>query len=425
MNIFKGLSLATLFLSGIQAFAQLQPDLQFFRNNDKRGINVFETTKTDTIPYEGFKVRVGADFALQFQSLDHSNDANTLVDLGSDFNLPTANLNIDAQLFDGMRVHLRTYLSSRHHQEAWVKGGYIQIDKLDFIKKGFLEGFMEMATIRIGMDEFGYGDAVYRRTDNARGIYNPFVGNYLMDAFSTEAFGEVIIQKNGFIGLVGLTNGKLNQNVVVTAVSDNMPSIYGKIGYDKQLSEDLRVRLTASIYTNGGETTGQWLYNGDRAGARYYSVMKDTLGGASDFDPRINPGFRKLTAFQINPFVKFKGFEFFGIFEVATGSTPATLADNSLGEGKYTQLGLELIYRFGATENFYLGGRYNTVTGESNSVSDNTDADRLNIGGGWFLTKNVLAKLEYVNQNYTGNGWNQRFGGGNFQGVMLEAVIGF
>jgi hypothetical protein len=336
-----------------------------------------------------------------------------------------SNLNIDAQLFDGMRVHLRTYLSSRHHEEAWVKGGHIQIDKLDFIKKGFLEDFMEIATIRIGMDEFGYGDAVYRRTDNARAIFNPFVGNYLMDAFSTEAFGEVILQKNGFIGLVGLTNGKLNQSVVVTDESDNMPSIYGKLGYDKQLSEDLRFRLTASIYTNGGKTTGHWLYNGDRAGARYYNVMLDTNGTGSDFEPRINPGFRQLTAFQVNPFVKFKGLEFFGIFEIATGSTPAALADNSLGEGKFTQLGLELIYRFGANENFYFGGRYNTVTGESNSVAENTDADRLNIGTGWFLTKNVLAKLEYVNQNYTGDGWNQRFGGGNFQGVMFEAVIGF
>ncbi len=425
MRLFRIFSIATLLLYNSKAFAQLQTDLQYFRYNDQRGVNVFETTKTDTVPYEGFAVRVGGDFALQFQSLDHSNDANTLVDLGSNFNLPTANLNLDAQLFDGMRLHLRTYLSSRHHQEAWVKGGYIQIDKLDFIKEGFLEGFMEIATVRIGMDEFGYGDAVYRRTDNARGIYNPFVGNYLMDAFSTEAFGEVIIQKNGFIGLVGLTNGKLNQGVVVNESTDNQPSIYGKIGYDSQVSEDLRVRLTASIYTNSGETTGQWLYNGDRAGARYYDVMLDTNGTGSDFEPRINPNFRQLTAFQINPFVKFKGLEFFGIFEVATGSTTAALANSALGEGSYTQLGLELVYRFGAKENFYLGGRYNTVTGESNSMADNTDADRLNIGTGWYMTRNVLAKVEYVNQNYTGNGWDQRFAGGNFQGIMFEAVIGF
>lgn len=425
MKINKFLTVLGLAIFATPLFAQLQPELQFFRYNDQRGLNVFETTKTDTIPYEGFKVRVGGDFALQFQALDHSNDANTLVDLGTNFNLPTANLNIDAQLYDGMRMHLRTYLSSRHHQEAWVKGGHIQIDKLDFIKKGFLEDFMKMTTIRIGMDEFGYGDAVYRRSDNARAIYNPFVGNYLMDAFSTEAFGEVIIQKSGFIGLVGLTNGKLNQSVVLPPGADNQVSIYGKLGYDKQLNEDLRVRLTASIYNNGGTTTGQWIYNGDRAGGRYYNVMRDTNGVGSDFDPRINPNFRQLTAFQVNPFVKFKGFEFFGIYEVATGLQPAAVANEQLGEGKYTQIGAELIYRFGANENLFVGGRYNTVTGEGNEQAENTDADRLNIGAGWFMTKNVLAKVEYVSQNYTGDGWDQRRAGGNFQGIMFEAVIGF
>lgn len=425
MKINKFLTVLGLAIFATPLFAQLQPELQFFRYNDKRGLNVFETPKTDSIPYEGFKVRVGGDFALQFQGLDHSNDANTLVDLGTNFNLPTANLNIDAQLYDGMRMHLRTYLSSRHHQEAWVKGGHIQIDKLDFIKKGFLENFMKMTTIRVGMDEFGYGDAVYRRSDNARAIYNPFVGNYLMDAFSTEAFGEIIIQKSGFIGLVGLTNGKLNQSVVLPANADNTPSFYAKLGYDKQIDEDLRVRLTGSIYMNSGETTGQWLYNGDRAGGRYYNVMRDTNGVGSDFDPRINPNFQKITAFQINPFIKYKGLEFFGVYEVASGLQRADLQNDNVDNGTFTQIGAELIYRFGVNENLFVGGRYNTVTGKRNSEADNTDADRLNIGAGWFLTNNVLAKVEYVSQNYTGDGWDQRRAGGNFQGIMFEAVIGF
>ncbi|NEN23132.1 hypothetical protein G3O08_06425 [Cryomorpha ignava] len=406
--------------------AQLQPDLQYFRPNDQRGINVFETSKTDTVGFDGVKVRVGGDFALQFQSLDHSNENNTLIDLGSNFNLPTANLNLNAQLYDGMRLHLRTYLSSRHHAESWVKGGYLQVDKLDFIKEGFLKGFMDIATIRVGMDEFGYGDLVYRRTDNASAIYNPFIGNYIMDSFSTEAFGEVIVQKNGFLGLVGLTNGKLNQSVVINDKSDNQPSIFAKLGYDKQVNEDLRVRLTASIYTNGGETTGQWMYNGDRAGARYYKVMHDTSGAGSDFDPRFNPNFRQMTAIQINPFVKYKGLEFFGVYEIVSGTTLAALSNSELGDGSYTQLGAELLYRFGTNENLYVGGRYNMVSGESTGVSKTNEIDRLNLGLGWFMTKNVLAKIEYMNQNYSGDGYiGSRFENGNIQGIMIEAVIGF
>ncbi|MEZ4894742.1 MAG: hypothetical protein R2778_17230 [Saprospiraceae bacterium] len=46
------------------------------------------------------------------------------------FNLAMANLNLDFQVADGIGFCLENYMSSRHHSEFWVKGGYIQIDKL-------------------------------------------------------------------------------------------------------------------------------------------------------------------------------------------------------------------------------------------------------------------------------------------------------
>lgn len=442
-SISKYLVLGMLLVSG-GVYAQQAP-MQFFRYNDKNGLNVFETTKTDTVKFDGVKVRVGGDFAMQFQGLSHSNTANNLVELGSDFNLPTANLNIDVQLHDGVRMHLRTYLSSKHHNEAWVKGGYMQMDKLNFIKEGFLENIMKYTTITVGLDEFNYGDAHFRRSDNARALFNPFVGNYIMDSFSTEAFGEVTVQNNGLLLVLGLSNGKLNQNVVTRqslAVdpADNKASFYGKVGYDKQLNDDLRVRITGSWYTNSGVNTGTWLYGGDRAGSRYYNVMRTivnpnatppvTANQFSDFDGRFNARFQKLTAIQVNPFIKFQGLELFGIYEVASGNNEFTVpaADK---EGAFTQIAGELLYRFGADEQFYLGGRYNTVAGKfRESATVEQKINRLNIGGGWFLTRNVLTKIEYVNQQYNDEptawtGANARFNGGEFKGIVIEAVIGF
>lgn len=407
-----------------------QPNIQYFNSNDKDGLNRFETSKNDSVVFDGVKVRVGGDFAMQFQSLNQRNDLGNLTELGSNFNLPAANLNIDVQLIDGVRMHLKTYLSSRHHNEAWIKGGHIQIDKLDFVQSGFAEGFMNYATITIGLDEFNYGDAHYRRSDNARTIFNPFVGNYIMDAFSTEAFGEVTLQKNGFIVVGGVTNGKLNQSVVVNDQSNNKPSVYGKLGFDKQLTDDLRVRLTASIYNNNGASTGTWLYGGDRAGARYYNVLQtkpdmagNTQGGA--FDGRYNARFTKLTAVQVNPFIKFKGLEFFGVYELATGNNEFTLpvADK---EGAFTQMAAELIYRFGSEEKLYIAGRYNTVQGKAlESATEDLTINRMNIGFGWFISKNILAKVEYVNQQYDGNAWTGRFAGANFEGINFEAAISF
>ena len=98
---------------------------------------------------------------MQFQGIDQSNDLNNLVDLGTNFNLPTANLNLDAQLIDGVRMHLKVYLSSQNHEESWVKGGHIQIDKLDFVKPGFMENIMHHTTITIGLDEFNYGMPIF------------------------------------------------------------------------------------------------------------------------------------------------------------------------------------------------------------------------------------------------------------------------
>ena len=69
-----------------------------------------------------------------------------------------------------------------------------------------------------------------------------------MDVFTTEPYAELTIQNNGLLGVLGLTNGRLNQNVVENA--DKGFVLYGKLGYDKQINDDLRLRLTGSFYNS-------------------------------------------------------------------------------------------------------------------------------------------------------------------------------
>ncbi len=392
-------------------------DLQYYRDPGKTGLNVFEAPKEAGTSFDGLGVRVGGDFAIQFQGLSQSNDADTvLVELVPNFVLPTANLNLDVQIAEGMRMHLRTYLSSRHHTESYVKGGYFQIDNLDFIQEGFLSGLMDVTRFRFGMDEVNYGDAHFRRSDNASAIYNPFVGNYIMDAFTTEPFAEVTVLKDGFVGVAGVSNGRLNQS---NLTGDNGIAVFGKLGYDTQVNEDLRVRLTGSVYHSTEDGTRDYLYGGDRSGARYYNVLRLVGGDDLPFLPRYNPGFPYQTSFQINPFVKFMGAELFGVVEQNLGGP-----ENA---GSFTQLGGELLYRFGADENFYLGGRYNSVSGSKTEDGPEVDIQRFNLGAGWFLTDNVLAKAEYVSQTYDGEAFdgNAQYQGAKFNGVVLEAAISF
>ncbi|MDZ7776561.1 MAG: hypothetical protein U5L09_13600 [Bacteroidales bacterium] len=55
---------------------------------------------------------------------------------------------------------------------------------------------------------------------------------------------------------------------------------------------------------------------------------------------------------------------------------------------------------------------------------DSKTISRINVGGGYFLTKNTLVKLEYVSQNYD-DAFTGHLQDANFSGIVMEAVIGF
>jgi hypothetical protein len=417
------LAMVTLLFGAFTVTSQAQDrnDIQYYTPPTQDGLNVFEAPFTTDITFDGVYVRLGGSNTLQFQGLRHDNDAGSLPDLQSNFNLATSNLDFDVALAPGMRMHLRTYLSSQHHTETYVKGGYLQIDRLDFVSDGFMSELMDHLRVKVGHMEVNYGDNHFRRSDNGAAILNPFVGNYIMDSFTTEVAGEVYVYAGDIFGMVGLSNGHLNQSTLAEDIKTHVAP-YVKLGYDSQINEDLRVRLTGSLYRQG-QATSIYMYSGDRAGTRYYNVMDGSFR-AGRFSPTFTPGYGQpaaageMTSIMVNPFVKFQGLEFYGVFENVTGKMESESDTRS-----YTQLGAELLYRLGADEDFYIGGRYNSVSGEEMN-GDDIDIARFNIGGGWFMTPNVLTKLEYVKQTYDGFS-NPTYAGGEFSGVMIEAVVSF
>ena len=242
---------AVCFLT-LTSFGQVTlEDAQYWRPYDQRGVNVFEVGKEDTVAFDGIKVRLGGGFAQQFQAVKHSNTSivNPLIEIGNGFNLATANLNLDVALADGVSLNLVTYLSSRHHPETWVKGGFIKVDKVPFLNSPVLDKLFEKVTLKVGHMEINYGDSHFRRTDNANAFYNPFVGNYIMDAFTTEIGAEVIYQNNGFLAVGSVTGGEIQGGI--TNPESRELSFIGKLAYDKQVEDNVRVRLTGSIYHTG------------------------------------------------------------------------------------------------------------------------------------------------------------------------------
>jgi len=424
---------------------------------DQTGLNQFDVKK-DSVEFKGLSIDLGGAFNMDYQTINSFNDQPSTFALPSkitgyrlmnnenNFNLPAADMAFGAQLFDGVRVNLDIYLASRHHNETYARGGYLQIDKLDFIKKDFLAGIMKYATIKIGQMENNFGDAHFRSSDNGSTLRNAFVGNNIMNAFTTEMGMEVYYNRSGLVSMLGVTNGNLNQGikevVYTTGTETNTvvsPTILAKLGYDKQIDQDLRVRLTGSLYHNANLGNSN-LYSSSRSGFGYWGVLNNnayTNNGVavpanynanSTPEGTFNPGFKNwATSIMINPFVKFKGLELFGTIELASGGDKAGV-DAKRTANQYAG---DVVYRFGKSEQFYIAGKYNTVSGKlSNADAKEVTVNRVESSIGWFMTKNILAKLDYVSQNYkdysqfVANNANN-FYGGNFKGFVFEATISF
>jgi hypothetical protein len=301
-----------------------------------------------------------------------------------------------------------------------VKDGFLQVDESP-IDLPLFNNIMKYTTLKVGHFQVNYGDFQFRRTDNGNAMYNPLVGNALMDGFTTEVGVEAIVQRNGLFGVVAATGGEIKGRV--DRPDDRAPAYMLKAGFDRQLNDDLRVRLSGSYRTTSSAISNS-IYGGDRAGSRYYYVLEtNTATEAAQFTSgRINPGFTDVqNGYMINPFVKFRGAEFFGMYERAEGRSAAETVNREV-----TQLMAEGLYRFGRNESFYVVGRWNNVAGDVGAAAPDADVTRMNFGGGWFLTPSLLMKAEYVTQDYTGYvGAADPRNGGKFKGFTIEAVLAF
>jgi hypothetical protein len=179
--------------------------------------------------------------------------------------------------------------------------------------------------------------------------------------------------------------------------------------------------VTGSLFKTD-KAASNTLYGGDRAGSRFYWVMENTAAteSAQAFSGTINPGFKnKVTAFQVNPFVKYRGAELFGVIERAEGRASTETVDRT-----WNQYALDGVYRF-ASNKLFVGARYNKAQGTVVGIADEVGAERVEVGGGWFILPGLLAKAEYVKQTYFGYPAANIKSGGQFNGLMLEGVVAF
>ena len=356
--------------------------------------------------------------------------------------LPTANLDIYAKIMSGFNVKLQTMLAGHHHNDTYVKGGYATIDNLDFIAPGFLSDVMRNTTIKIGVNDINYGDDQYRRTDNANVMRNPFINNMAVDGYLQGTHVEVLyrIPSISSFAMVGITNNQANpQDTTATdydanggTASSDRYALYGKIGFDRQIDDDTRFRITESVYFVDGSNRTD-LYSSDKAG----DVVRSVFGNATDsaqtagwnaisgYVVTANGSIKSATAADIlasktNLFFKYKDTELYGMYEILDGKD---VANKSMKMNHYA---FDVVQRF-YNDKFWVAGRYeNAVVEYADAFNDFGDAELTQYQAtlGWFLSKNAVAKLEYIDQK------REKFaiyknGDAEFKGFMVNASLSF
>lgn len=150
---------------------------------------------------------------------------------------------------------------------------------------------------------------------------------------------------------------------------------------------------------------------------------------------------------MINPFVKYRGVEVFGTYEIMSGSSqvengeirssdPALPRLSKLEDRSFNQYAVDALYRF-ANNKMYVGVKYNVAEGDlafgqstaqpaiSQGTRDNVKVKRTAVAAGWFITPNVLMKAEYVTQKYLDFPAADLRNNGKFDGFVIEGIIGF
>lgn len=377
---------------------------------------------------------MGFDSVGRFQYLTQDHVAikgNVPGSLEPGFQTPFGSFGFLAKFDDKLDVYFDIYISSRPHPGS-MQGdqGYLLIRELPDRLKGYrpLDWVFENLDFKLGAFEIDFGDAHYRRSNNAEAQANPLIGNYVVDPRATDIGMEVISTSWPVKWLVGFGSGTYQGHFD----HGSGYSVHGKI-WGNPVSE-LRTSLSLYHADHSGDGPGWPPGNGtagnlfvtNRSGGPYGGILDD-----GDAPGQVLPGAgQDVTATQLDLTWRYHPFEIYGYFG---WMQDADINGNAPGTPKDTWLyyAFEAIYSI--TDRLYLAGRYSGASARYlNDFSSSGIVNRIQLGGGYWVFDTVLGKLEFVYQKYSR--FDERDGevsgvdvwlGPDFKGVIVEASFGF
>lgn len=323
------------------------------------------------------------------------------------------------------------YLSSRNHpSQTYGNEGYIILrgvpENLQSLK--FLEPILEKVDIKAGHMLVDFGDAAQHRSNNAIVQKNPLIGNFVIDP-NIVSIGMQASSKPGskFGWLVGVSNGTTTEDWSVgRGIAYNGKLIYNPIAGLRTSVSYIGTDQSDNPTKAGGGSQMQ-MFTGNRSGERYAGV----LGGGQAPGNVFPQAGEKFSAAQFDvTYDTALPIKFYGHYGITqdkdiNGSAAGT------PEEKWNYYAADVKYEI--TPALYAAARYSAAT--TSMLAGNASSgqvNRIQVGGGFWLTKNLLMKMEYVQQKYSGfaageivNNGIQAWRDPEFSGVISEVSFSF
>jgi hypothetical protein len=327
--------------------------------------------------------------------------------LNPGFQDPFANLSFLATVPGKMDVYFDLYVASRPHPNTmYAHEGYLLFRDLpEPFDTGVWHDTFQYINLKAGAFDIDYGDGNYTRSNNAFVQRNPLVGNPLVDPNVEEIGAEVYSIKGPVYWLAGMTNGTTTEHFDY----GTEPAFHGKLwGYPLP---ELRTSVSAyHAYLAGSGATNENsdLYAAGRSGQPFAAVF-----GGGDDPGSIQPqAGQDVTAFQGDATWLHWPFEIYGNVGWTqdtniNGPTPGDPAE------RWSYGCIQPVYHL--TPSLYLAARYSMAVAESvGGVKTNGWVDRAEVGVGYWMTNDILLKLEGVYEQYNNFGANT----GTVDGVL-------
>lgn len=416
MRTYKALALAlTLAIWGSAAQAQL-------KLTETENTKLFMTLRT-----------VGTAQSLQHENVFDAKGA-PLPELSAGFQNAFGDLGFIGKFGknEEIEVVFDLYLSSRNHPSTtYGNEGYMILRGVPENLKsiGFLEPILARVDLKAGHFLVNFGDALQHRSNNAIVQNNPLVGNFVIDPNIVSIGMEVSSKPQSRVNwVVGAFNGTTTEDWSVGRGFGYL----GKVSVNPVAPIRTSLSYIAADHSdNPNKSAGGsqiQMFNGNRSGERYAGV----LGGGQAPGNVFPQAGEKFSAAQFDLTYDDKNLpvKFYGHY----GMTQDKDLNGSLAgspEEKWTYYAAQVKYEVSPA--LYAAARYSAATTDMlNGKATNGEVNRYQVGGGLWLTKNLLFKLEYVSQTYRNfnqgdmvNNNIQAWRSPEFSGLVSEVSFSF